>query len=52
MTIAGSIILFHYEAVIEQKVECPLVLCFSPSCGTGTAKKLTIATFVHKFFFR
>ena len=53
-TIAGSLILFHYEAIIEQQAECPLLLCFSPSCGTGTTLELIITTFVywHKLFYR
>lgn len=34
-TIAGSIILFHYEGIIEQQDECPLILCYSSGNGTG-----------------
>jgi len=34
-TIAGSATLFHYQSICEQQDTCPLVLCYSTSCGTG-----------------
>ncbi len=35
LTIAGSIIAFHYESILEIQDECPLVLCHSYLSGTG-----------------
>ena len=35
-TVAGSLLLFHYEYIQEKHSCCPLVLCYSTSCGTGT----------------
>ena len=34
-TIAASIIIFHYQSVLNQQDECPLILCYSHSNGTG-----------------
>ena len=34
-TLAGAAILLHYEQVLGLQDECPLVLCFSQSPGSG-----------------
>ena len=38
-TIAGSLLFFHYEYIKEQQSSCPLILCYSTSCGTGMYAK-------------
>ena len=35
IALAGSVVLFHFEAIKEIQDECPLVLCYSKECGTG-----------------
>lgn len=35
MAIAGSVLLFHYEAIQEIQDQCPILLCFSKESGTG-----------------
>lgn len=39
-TIAGSVLLFHYQVIMEEQDECPLVLCYSRGNGTGTYSNL------------
>ena len=38
-TIAGNLLLFYYEYIKEQQSSCPLILCYSASCGTGMYAK-------------
>ena len=40
ITLAGAVIILHYEDVLGMQDECPLVLCFSQSPGTGTVHQL------------
>lgn len=35
LTLAGGIIVFHYESIIDLQDECPLILCYSRKSGTG-----------------
>ena len=35
MAVSGGVMALHYEKVLEIQDECPLVLCYSASCGTG-----------------
>lgn len=35
LTVAGAVILLHYESILELQDECPLILCFSTMPGTG-----------------
>ena len=36
VTLAGAVIVLHYEDILGIQDERPLVLCFSPSPGTST----------------
>ena len=35
LAVSGGVMAHHYEKVLEIQDECPLVLCYSASCGTG-----------------
>ena len=35
ITLVGAIIAFHYESIMDIQDECPLILCYSSSSGTG-----------------
>ena len=35
LTVAGSIVLLHYETILGMQDECPLILCYSSQSGTG-----------------
>ena len=42
VTLAGAVIVLHYEDVLGIQDECPLVLCFSPSPGSGIANNIIL----------
>ena len=35
LAVAGTVILLHYESILEVQDECPLLLCYSTEPGTG-----------------
>lgn len=35
LTLAGAVIVLHYEDILGMQDECPLILCFSQSSGSG-----------------
>lgn len=35
MVMAGGIVAFHYESILDLQDQCPLILAFSKECGTG-----------------
>lgn len=35
--LAASVVVFHYEGILEIQDECPMVLCYSEESGTGIA---------------
>ena len=35
LAVSGGVMALHYEKVLEIQDKCPLVLCYSVSCGTG-----------------
>ena len=35
LAVSGGVMALHYQKVLEIQDECPLVLCYSASCGTG-----------------
>ena len=37
LTLAGALIILHYEDILGMQDECPLILCFSKSSGSGKA---------------
>ena len=47
MTTAGCVMAFHYTSLLEIQDECPLILCYSKTSGTG--KNVTMNT---KIFYR
>ena len=36
LVLAGGVIVFHYETILDIQDECPLNLCYSSKSGTGT----------------
>ena len=48
-TIAGSLVLFHYETIREQKDACPLIMCYSSSCGTGKNLCISLVIYIYVF---
>ena len=38
LTLAGSVVLFHFEAIKEIQDECPVIVCYSKQSGTGMYK--------------
>ena len=50
LAVSGGVMALHYEKVLEIQDECPLVLCYSASCGTGEYLHLyLIYNRVHKY---
>lgn len=35
LTVAGAAVLLHYKSILDVQDECPLLLCFSSTPGTG-----------------
>ena len=35
LTVAGAVLLLHYESILDMQDECPLVLCYSSTSGAG-----------------
>ena len=35
MAMSGAVMALHFHNVMSLHDECPIILCYSPSCGTG-----------------
>ena len=35
LTVAGAVLLLHYESILDMQDECPVVLCYSSTSGAG-----------------
>ena len=35
LTVAGAVLLLHYESILDMQDECPVVLCYSSISGAG-----------------
>lgn len=48
ITIVGTVIVFHYESIMDIQDECPLIMCYSRESRTGMISLMYIQFLNHK----